>query len=73
MNKYHIERKEQELTAKNAQSHQQKVESLESIKVTVKEEEEINESEISEGSSLQVYLLFIKLLLFHVLFTRFSF
>ncbi|XP_010312109.1 condensin-1 complex subunit CAP-D2 [Solanum lycopersicum] len=52
LNKYHIERKEQELTAKNAQSHQQKVESLESIKVTVKEEEEINESEISEDSEV---------------------
>ncbi|KAK4724036.1 hypothetical protein R3W88_026815 [Solanum pinnatisectum] len=72
-NKFDIERKEQELTAKNAQSHQQKVESLESITVTEKEEEEIGESEITKGSFLQVYCLFIQLLLFHVLLTRFSF
>ncbi|KAH0729953.1 hypothetical protein KY289_001141 [Solanum tuberosum] len=41
LNKFDIERKEQELTAKNSQSHQQKVESSESIRVTVKEVEEI--------------------------------
>ncbi|WMV18886.1 hypothetical protein MTR67_012271 [Solanum verrucosum] len=46
LNKFDIERKEQELTAKNAQSHQQKVENLESIMVTEKEEEEIDESAI---------------------------
>ncbi|MCD7446306.1 hypothetical protein HAX54_000116 [Datura stramonium] len=51
LNKFHIERKEQELTAKNAQSHQQKVESLESITVT-KKEEEIDESEITEESEV---------------------
>ncbi|CAN4118527.1 unnamed protein product [Withania somnifera] len=51
LNKFHIERKEQELTAKNAQSHQQKVESLETIKVT-KNEEEIDESEITEDSEV---------------------
>ncbi|XP_055808723.1 condensin-1 complex subunit CAP-D2 [Solanum dulcamara] len=52
LNKFHIERKEQELTAKNAQSHQQKVESLESITVNEKEEEEIDESEIAEESEV---------------------
>lgn len=64
LNKFHIERKEQELTAKNAQSHQQKVESLESIVVTETKEDEIGESEITEGRLLQVYFLFIQLLLF---------
>ncbi|KAH0729965.1 hypothetical protein KY289_001153 [Solanum tuberosum] len=49
LNKFDIERKKQELTAKTAQSHQQKVESLESITVTVKEEKEIGESEITAG------------------------
>ncbi|KAK4716298.1 hypothetical protein R3W88_014636 [Solanum pinnatisectum] len=47
LNKFDIERKEQKLTAKNAQSHQQKVESLENITVTEKEEEEIGESQIT--------------------------
>lgn len=74
LNKFHIERKEQELTAKNAQSHQQKVDSMESITVAQKEEEdEIDESEITEGNFPKVNCLFIQLLLFHVLFTRFSF
>ncbi|KAH0781454.1 hypothetical protein KY290_001052 [Solanum tuberosum] len=50
LNKFYIERKEQELTAKNAQSHQQKVESSESITVTVKEEEEIGESDITKDT-----------------------
>ncbi|WMV19099.1 hypothetical protein MTR67_012484 [Solanum verrucosum] len=52
LNKFDIERKEQELTAKNAQSHQQKVEKLESITVTEKEEEEIDESEITKGEEM---------------------
>ncbi|XP_059295727.1 condensin-1 complex subunit CAP-D2 [Lycium ferocissimum] len=52
LNKFHIDRKEQELTAKNAQSHQQKVDSLESITVTKKEEEEIDESEIADDSEV---------------------
>ncbi|CAN4109193.1 unnamed protein product [Withania somnifera] len=52
LNKFHIERKEQELTAQNAQSHQRKVENLESVLVTNKEEEEINESEITEDSDV---------------------
>ncbi|KAK4731494.1 hypothetical protein R3W88_024482 [Solanum pinnatisectum] len=47
LNKFDIERKEQELTAKNAQSHQQKVDILDNITVTEKEEEEISESEIN--------------------------
>ncbi|WMV18476.1 hypothetical protein MTR67_011861 [Solanum verrucosum] len=41
MNVLEETKKEQELTAKNAQSHQQKVESMENITVTEKEEEEI--------------------------------
>jgi hypothetical protein len=74
LNKFHIERKEQEITAKNAQSHQQKVDSMESITVAQKEEEdEIDESEITEGNFPKVNCLFIQLLLFHVLFTSFSF
>ncbi|WMV18888.1 hypothetical protein MTR67_012273 [Solanum verrucosum] len=36
LNKFDIERKEQELTAKNAQTHQQKVDNLERITVTEK-------------------------------------
>ncbi|WMV24579.1 hypothetical protein MTR67_017964 [Solanum verrucosum] len=52
LNKFDIERKEQELTAKNAQSHQQKVESLDNITVTEKEEEEISESEITGAYTL---------------------
>ncbi|KAJ8570427.1 hypothetical protein K7X08_037399 [Anisodus acutangulus] len=52
LNKFHMERKEQELTAKNAQTHQQKVESLESITVNKNEEEEIDESETTEDSAV---------------------
>ena len=47
---------------------------MESITVDQKEEEdEIDESEITEGNFPKVNSLFIQLLLFHVLFTRFSF
>ncbi|WMV41204.1 hypothetical protein MTR67_034589 [Solanum verrucosum] len=52
LNKLDIDRKEQEITAKNAQSHQQKVESLDNITVTEKEEEEISESEITGAYTL---------------------
>lgn len=71
MNKFHIERKEQELTAKNAQTHQQKVESLESITVTEKEEK-IDESEITEGSFSKSMACF-SVITISCLFTRFSF
>ena len=37
------------------------------------EEDEIDESEITEGNFPKVNCLFIQLLLFHVLFTRFLF
>uniref|UniRef100_M0ZYG6 Serine/threonine-protein kinase TOR n=1 Tax=Solanum tuberosum TaxID=4113 RepID=M0ZYG6_SOLTU len=52
LNKFDIERKEQELIAKNAQSHQQKVESLDNITVIEKEEEEISEFEITGAYTL---------------------
>ncbi|KAG8372081.1 hypothetical protein BUALT_Bualt12G0029400 [Buddleja alternifolia] len=48
INKFHCEKKEQELTEKNAQEHQQKVGSLENFMETKKDVEESGESEITE-------------------------
>ncbi|XP_031102212.1 condensin complex subunit 1 [Ipomoea triloba] len=48
INKFHIEQKEQEVTAKNAQNHQQKMASL---MVSKKEVEESSESEVTEGGT----------------------
>lgn len=49
INKFHIEKKEQELTAKNAEVHQQKLRSLENIRVATEHGEESIESKTSEG------------------------
>lgn len=54
MNKFHIEKKEQEVTAKNAQNHQQKMASLENFMVSKKEVEESSESEVTEGKIILV-------------------
>ncbi|CAA2991811.1 condensin complex subunit 1 [Olea europaea subsp. europaea] len=48
ISKSHNERKEQELTAKNAQAHQQKIDSLGSFVAAKNEVEESGESEITE-------------------------
>ncbi|PIN18314.1 hypothetical protein CDL12_09019 [Handroanthus impetiginosus] len=48
INKFHNERKEQVLTEKNAQAHQQKVDSLENFMGTKKEVGESSESEITQ-------------------------
>ncbi|KAL2501833.1 hypothetical protein Fot_35681 [Forsythia ovata] len=48
INKSHNERKEQELTAKNAQAHQQKIDSLGSFMATKNNVEGSGESEITE-------------------------
>ncbi|XP_058210768.1 condensin-1 complex subunit CAP-D2 isoform X2 [Rhododendron vialii] len=48
--KFHLEKKEQERTAQNAQTHQQKLSSLESF-VVVKNGEESAESEISQDEA----------------------
>lgn len=55
INKLHIEKKDQELTAQNAQSHKQRVESLGSFVITKKEGEESGESEIAEGKKNHMY------------------
>lgn len=49
INKFHIEKKEQEVTAKNAEVHQQKLRSLENIGVATEDGEESTESKTSEG------------------------
>lgn len=49
LNKFHIEKKEQEQTARNAHIHQQKVVKMESMAVDGNDGEESVESDISEG------------------------
>lgn len=49
INKLHTEKKDQELTAKNAQAHKERVESLGNCVVVKKDREESGESEIAEG------------------------
>ncbi|KAA8518000.1 hypothetical protein F0562_015474 [Nyssa sinensis] len=52
INKFHIEKKEQELTAKNAQVHQQKVDSVENFMVAKNDGEESAESEVDEDGDV---------------------
>lgn len=49
LNKLHLEKKEQEVTARNAQIHQQKISSMESFVVTSNAGDASSESDISEG------------------------
>lgn len=49
MDRFHQEKKEQALTEKNAQAHQQKVDSLGSFMGPTQDAEESGESEITEG------------------------
>ena len=49
LNKTHIERKEQEATARNAQVHQQRIGNIETSSVAAKNEEDAPKSEITEG------------------------
>lgn len=49
INKFHIEKKELEITAKNAEAHQQKVQILENIRVSKEDGEESTGSETSGG------------------------
>ncbi|KAL8147344.1 condensin-1 complex subunit CAP-D2 [Apium graveolens] len=51
ISKFHIEKKEQEVTAKNAEVHQQKLRSLENIGVAMEDGEESTESRISEDGT----------------------
>lgn len=49
LNKTHMERKEQEVTARNAQVHQQRISNIEASSVSAKNGEDAPESEITEG------------------------
>lgn len=51
INKFHIEKKEQEVTAKNAEVHQQKLRNLEKIGVATEDGEESTESKTSEDGT----------------------
>lgn len=52
LNKFHVERKEQEVTARNAQVHQQKVGSLESLMVDGSTAEECQEADVVEDGEV---------------------
>lgn len=56
LNKLHLEKKEQEVTARNAQIHQQKISSMESFVVTSNAGDASSESDISEGQCNQFML-----------------
>ncbi|KAK6244268.1 hypothetical protein QUC31_010677 [Theobroma cacao] len=49
LNKFHMEKKEQEVTARNAEIHRQKVGNIEGFPMARNDEEESAESEIAEG------------------------
>lgn len=53
INKLHIEKKDQELTAKNAQAHKERIESLGNCEVA-KKADDSGESEITEGKHLDL-------------------
>ncbi|KAL6145156.1 hypothetical protein ACLB2K_055844 [Fragaria x ananassa] len=52
LNKFHLEKKEQEVTAKNAQIHQQKIDSMEDFVVTRNASEANIESDIDEDGEV---------------------
>ncbi|BBH07209.1 hypothetical protein Prudu_019079 [Prunus dulcis] len=52
LNKLHLEKKEQEVTARNAQIHQQKISSMESFVVTSNAGDASSESDISEDGEV---------------------
>lgn len=56
IDKYHSDKKEQVLTEKNAQAHQQKVSNIENFVATKKEAEESGGSEITEGRCSKYYI-----------------
>jgi condensin complex subunit 1 len=49
LNKFHVEKKEQEVTARNAQIHQQRVGSMEGLSVAGNNGEDSAESDTAEG------------------------
>ncbi|XP_023527692.1 condensin complex subunit 1 [Cucurbita pepo subsp. pepo] len=53
LNKTHIERKEQEATARNAQVHQQRIGNIETSSVAAKNEEDAPKSEITEDENTE--------------------
>lgn len=55
LNKFHMEKKEQEVTARNAEIHRQKVGNIEGFVMAGKDGEEISESEIAEGWFKSLY------------------
>lgn len=59
LNKFHAEKKEQEVTARNAQIHHQKIGQREGFVITRNSKEDGAESDISEGQCDQLWLNFI--------------
>lgn len=72
LNKFHLEKKEQEVTAKNAQIHQQKIDSMEDFVVTRNASEANIESDIDEGQCDQLMLNQINVLTNRVYYNQFS-
>lgn len=72
LNKFHLEKKEQEVTAKNAQIHQQKIDSMEDFVVTRNAGEANIESDIDEGQCDQLMLNQINVLTNRVYYNQFS-
>lgn len=67
-----MEKKEQEVTAKNAQIHQQKIDSMEDFVVTRNAGEVNIESDIDEGQCDQLMLNQINVLTNRVYYNQFS-
>ena len=61
LNKFHMEKKEQEVTARNAQIHQQKIGGMEGCAVARNEGEVSEGSDVTEGwySNIYIYIIFI--------------
>lgn len=60
LNKFHMEKKEQEVTARNAQIHQQKIGCMDDISVTQNPKEDKAESDTTEGQcSNLIVLIFV--------------
>jgi hypothetical protein len=60
LTKFHMEKKEQEVTARNAQIHQQKIGGMEGCAVARNEGEVSEESDVFEGwySNIYIYIFF---------------
>lgn len=70
LNKYHLEKKEQEVTARNAQAHKDRIDNLEGFIVAGKTRQENEDASITKGRCFRSYSTLFFYLYFSALPSR---